>query len=126
MPSPTPLARRLRARQTGPEDLLWRELRGRRLDGWKFRRQTPIAGSIADFCCPDARLTIEVDGAHHADQPLADQERREIIEANGYLELRFTNDEVKERLGWVLAEIRRTLDCARAQPMRPAHPRFEP
>lgn len=61
------LARRLRATSTGPEALLWRELRGLRLAGLKFRRQTPIAGYIVDFCCYELGPAIELDGTHHAD-----------------------------------------------------------
>ena len=122
----TDTARRLRAEAPGPEEVLWKELRNRRLDGWKFRRQTPIAGFVVDFCCWEARLSIELDGAQHAAQPLADAERRRAIEANGFLEIRFTNDEVRERLHWVLTEIRRALDLARAKAPREAAPRFEP
>jgi very-short-patch-repair endonuclease len=122
----TDIARRLRAEAPGPEEVLWKQLRNRRLDGWKFRRQTPIAGFIVDFCCWEARLSIELDGAQHAAQPLADAERRRAIEANGFLEIRFTNDEVRERLQWVLTEIRRALDLARAKAPREAAPRFEP
>ena len=122
----TDTARRLRAEAPGPEEVLWKQLRNRRLDGWKFRRQTPIAGFIVDFCCWEARLSIELDGAQHAAQPLADAERRRVIEANGFLEIRFTNDEVRERLHWVLPEIRRALDLARAKAPREAAPRFEP
>ena len=122
----TDIARRFRAEAPGPEEVLWKQLRNRRLDGWKFRRQTPIAGFIVDFCCWEARLSIELDGAQHAAQPLADAERRRAIEANGFLEIRFTNDEVRERLHWVLTEIRRALDLARAKAPREAAPRFEP
>ena len=122
----TDTARRLRAEAPGPEEVLWKQLRNRRLDGWKFRRQTPIAGFVVDFCCWEARLSIELDGAQHAAQPLADAERRRAIEANGFLEIRFTNDEVRERLHWVLTEIRRALDLARAKAPREAAPRFEP
>jgi very-short-patch-repair endonuclease len=98
-------------------------LRASRLDGLKFRRQTPIAGYIVDFCCYDLGLTIELDGSHHASQPLADANRRAAIEVCGYLELRFTNDDVKERLDWVVEEIRRAADIARARSPRAAFPR---
>jgi very-short-patch-repair endonuclease len=67
-----------------------------------------------------------VDGAQHAARPIADAERRRAIEANGFLEIRFTNDEVRERLGWVLTEIRRALDLARARTPRQPSSRFEP
>lgn len=118
-------ARRLRANETSPEEVLWRVLRNRGLDGFKFRRQVPIAGYIADFCCVDAGLTIELDGVQHEERVEYDVARRARIEAHGYLELRFTNTEVKERLDWVVAEIRRALDAAQARAMREAHPRWE-
>ena len=104
----TRLARRLRAESTGAEQILWNELRASKLDGMKFRRQKPIAGFIVDFCCYSLGLTIELDGKHHELQP--DAERRAAIETHGYLELRFTNDEVRTR-GWsklrVFAPLRR-------------------
>mgnify|MGYP001422036199 CR=1 FL=1 len=121
----TRLARRLRGAETGPESVLWAALRDRRLGGWKFRRQVPIDRFVADFACIDAGLTIELDGAHHQDQLVSDQTRRAIIESHGYLELRFTNDEVKERLDWVVQEIRRALDIAQARKPRDAFPRFD-
>jgi very-short-patch-repair endonuclease len=121
----TRAARRLRETETSAEDLLWRELRNRHLDGWKFRRQVPIAGCIADFACMAAKLTIEVDGAHHADQIDVDRDRTTRIEAAGYLEIRFTNEDVRGRPGWVIEEIRRVLDTARARPMRPPAPRLD-
>jgi len=122
---PIQIARRLRAKSTSSEDILWQQLRDRKVDGLKFRRQVPIAGFIVDFCCFDLGLTIELDGKHHLDQLESDARRRQLIEMHGYVELRFSNDEVKERLDWVIAEIHRAIDVARAQPQRPAHPRFE-
>ena len=121
----TRIARRLRAESTGPETLLWNELRGARRDGLKFRRQTPIAGYVVDFCCYALGLTIELDGRHHELQPEADADRRAAIERCGHLELRFTNDEVKERLDWVLQEIRRAADIARARTPRDPHARHD-
>ena len=118
-------ARSLRTQRTSAEDLLWQQLRNRRLDGWKFRRQVPIAGHIVDFACEAARLTIEVDGSHHAERMDLDEARRTKIEAAGYLEIRFTNDEVRGRLDWVLEEIRRVLDVTRGDEMRPPVFRFD-
>jgi very-short-patch-repair endonuclease len=119
------IARRLRAQSTESEALLWRELRGSRLEGLKFRRQTPVAGYVVDFCCYDLGLTIELDGKHHAEQPRADAERRAAIERHGYLELRFSNADVTERLDWVLHEIRRAAAIARCRTQRPPFPRVD-
>jgi very-short-patch-repair endonuclease len=113
-------ARALRDTQTSAEDLLWRELRNRRLDGWKFRRQVPIAGHIADFACVAAKLRIEVDGKQHSEQIERDLNRTKVIATAGYFELRFTNDDVRGRPHWVIEEIRRALDASRTQQMRPS------
>jgi very-short-patch-repair endonuclease len=121
----TRIARRLRARSTSSEEMLWEQLRDRRCDGFKFRRQVPIAGFVTDFCCLDLGLTIEVDGKQHLDQTARDAERRTAIEGHGFIELRFSNDEVKERLDWVMEEIRRAADIAQARAPRVAFPRFE-
>jgi very-short-patch-repair endonuclease len=80
----------------------------------------PVAGHIADFGCVAARLTIELDGVHHAEQIEADRVRTARIQAAGYQEIRFTNEDVRSRLDWVLEETRRMLDIARGDPMRPA------
>jgi len=119
------IARRLRAHATTSEDILWQQIRDRRLDGLKFRRQVPIAGFIADFCCYDLGLTIELDGKHHRAQPETDAVCRQIIENKGFLELRFTNDEVRERLDWVIEEIRRAVDTAQARTPRRPFPRID-
>jgi very-short-patch-repair endonuclease len=63
---------------------------------------------------------VELDGKHHAEQVQLDSARTEKIAAAGYLELRFTNEGVRSRLDWVLEEIRRALDAARNEPMRPS------
>ncbi|TDM99577.1 hypothetical protein CEE86_13930, partial [Lactobacillus crispatus] len=62
----TPRARSLRRTQTSAEAKLWRVLRNRALNGWKFRRQHPIDRYIVDFACIEAKLIVEVDGATHS------------------------------------------------------------
>ncbi len=41
-------AKRLRTAQTSLETAVWRELRAKRLDGWKFKRQAPIGPYVVD------------------------------------------------------------------------------
>lgn len=102
-------ARELRNTATDAERVPWKHLRGRRLSGFKFRRQYPIAGHIADFACIEARLVIELDGGQHIDQQAYDAERTRKLEVNGYQVLRFWNDDVLLRTIAVLDEILRCL-----------------
>ncbi len=90
----TSLARTLRKRQTGAESLLWRHLRLRQMEGFKFRRQSPIDDYIADFVCLEKRLVIEVDGGRHAFKKVKDGKRDEYFRENGFKVLRFWNNDV--------------------------------
>ena len=51
-------ARDLRKNETSAEDLLWRNLRNRKLNGFKFRRQHPLDKFIVDFYCHEKKLAI--------------------------------------------------------------------
>ncbi|MDX8501047.1 endonuclease domain-containing protein [Mesorhizobium sp. VK4C] len=90
-------ARAMRREATEAEDRLWQELRGRRLDKIKFRRQAPIGKFVADFVCAEARLIVEIDGSQHAESR-RDQERDAQLKARGFRVLRFWNDDVLKDL----------------------------
>lgn len=92
-------ARTLRANETNAEKLLWHYLRTRPL-GYRFRRQHPISFYIADFYCHVLKLIIEVDGGIHNDVEVKrnDKLRQEELESAGIVFLRFTNEEVEQKL----------------------------
>lgn len=58
-------ARSLRNNATDAEKLLWQQLRGRKLNGFKFRRQRPMGKYVCDFVCHEAGLIVELDGSQH-------------------------------------------------------------
>jgi very-short-patch-repair endonuclease len=98
-------ARRMRREMTQPELKLWSILRNRALVGVKFRRQMPIGNYIADFCCLDRRLIVELDGGQHAEQEAADVLRSRFLATEGFRVLRFWNDQVLSGSEFVVAEI---------------------
>ena len=108
----TSRARRLRRDSTDAERLLWNRLRGRRLAGYKFRRQSPICGYIVDFACFDKRLIVEIDGGHHGlESNLGNDEvRRARIESGGFRVLRFWNSDVFADIDGVLESVLRQLE----------------
>jgi very-short-patch-repair endonuclease len=110
-------ARRLRRDQTDAERVLWFRLRDRRLNGLKFKRQVPIDKYIADFFCAEARLIVELDGGQHAIRD--ETNRTAILEAMGYLVLRFWNNDVLQNTDGVLEEI---LNAINRHPQEPPHP----
>ncbi len=95
-------ARELRKRATPAEKILWEQLRNRRLNGIKFRRQHVLGRSIVDFCSPEYRLVIELDGEFHREQVYQDQARTQELEDYGYRVIRFWNHEVEQNLDTVL------------------------
>lgn len=95
-------ARALRRNSTDAERILWSELRAGRLNGAGFRRQVPIDSYIADFICHAAKLVIELDGGQHFSDEgeRADARRSAVIEAEGFMVLRFSNlDIMTNRVG---------------------------
>lgn len=110
-------ARHLRRNPTEAEALLWQALRARRLDGYKFRRQYPVAGFIADFCCPSARLIVELDGGVHRSRRSADAARDKILQHHGYRILHISNDSVLHDLEVVQDRIRRALILPPTDPL---------
>ncbi|CCV15171.1 conserved hypothetical protein [Mesorhizobium sp. STM 4661] len=86
----------MRKAMTDAEFKLWNELRAHRLMGLGFRRQFPIAGYIVDFACPEKKLVVEVDGSQHGDASLAaaDQARKKRLAQDGWIILRFWNDDI--------------------------------
>ncbi|HUA04765.1 MAG TPA: type IV toxin-antitoxin system AbiEi family antitoxin domain-containing protein [Solirubrobacteraceae bacterium] len=77
------------------------------------RTNYPVAGFSADFCWPDQRLIVEVDGYpfHSARAALERDHRRDIAHKNaGYEVLRFTMRQLKEEPLYVAAVIARALD----------------
>jgi|GEM_PF-207804 len=101
------MARQLRKRATSAELFLWELLRGRQLNGIKFRRQHPIGSFIADLYCDEARLVIEIDGAIHKEttQQEHDKNREDTLRQSGLSILRFTNEDVLTETEVVLQTI---------------------
>ncbi len=88
-------------------------MRGRNLEGFKFRRQVPIDRYVADFACIEARLVVELDGGQHAAQEDYDAARTLVLEQAGFEVLRFWNFQVMQELDGVPEEVRTKLRLGR-------------
>ncbi|GAB2492957.1 endonuclease domain-containing protein [Pseudoxanthomonas sangjuensis] len=85
-------SRRLRRESTDAEHKLWQHLRGGRLAGLKFRRQHPVPPYIADFCCVEKKLIVELDGSQHTLE--TDAARTRYLETQGWCVQRFWDHDV--------------------------------
>ncbi|MBZ9815791.1 endonuclease domain-containing protein [Mesorhizobium sp. CA7] len=116
-PAKRSFARTLRREMTEAEHKLWQELRDRRLDRIKFRRQVPIGKYVADFACLEARLIVELDGSQHADSE-SDLERGAELKARGFRILRFWNDDILKDMSGVCDTIIAYVKDTSLQPWR--------
>jgi very-short-patch-repair endonuclease len=102
---PTERARNLRNEATNAEQMLWRQLKGSRLQDLKFSRQMPIAGYFADFVCRSHKLIVELDGSQHIEAATYDVTRTQALEAAGYRVVRFWNNDLTSNMPGVLETI---------------------
>ena len=107
---PTIRSRQLRNNATEAERKLWPHLSARKLCDVRFNRQFPIGQFICDFVSREKRLVIELDGGQHATNAEYDSQRTRFLNAQGYVVLRFWNNDVIDNLDGVLTMIGEALD----------------
>jgi very-short-patch-repair endonuclease len=98
----------LRRNLTFPEKVVWNQIRNKKLNGYKFRRQHALSLYIADFYCHEAKLAIEIDGGYHntKDMQELDKLRTAVFEDFGITVLRFTNTDVLDNITLVIEQIK--------------------
>ena len=111
--------RALRRSSTDAERSLWRLLRAKQLDGFKFRRQQPVGPYFVDFFCVARNLAIELDGSQHFLPPgvTNDSIRTEFLTGRGIRVLRFSNRDVLIEPDSVLSVINEALGAPHPDPL---------
>ncbi len=97
-------AKHLRKNMTEVEKKLWQELRAKRFEGFKFRRQVPIGNYIVDFICHEHKLILELDGSQHEGSNY-DVKRDHYLKTEGFRVLRFWNIDVNQAMDGTLLAI---------------------
>lgn len=97
--------RELRKNQTEVEKILWYEIRGRKINNFKFYRQYGVGPYILDFFCPQIRLAVELDGKQHKYALEYDKERETFLKKADIQTIRFWNNEVLENVEKVVEKI---------------------
>ena len=104
------IAREFSKEPTEGVKIFWSALRGKKLDGIKFRRQQPVGYFVVDFYASALRLVVEVDGPIHGLQVDADKARQEILDVLGLTVCRIKTELVEKNLPLVLDMIRMRID----------------
>ena len=117
-------AKMLRKNMAVAEEILWEQLRGKKLMGLRFRPQHPIDIFIADFYCHPLKLVVEVDGGIHKtkEQREYDLGREGELENWGIKVIRFTNEEIGNNITQVIKEIEQV--CIKCKSELPQSPLF--
>ena len=108
----------LRHNLTPAEATLWKMLRGKQMDGSRWRRQYSIGPYILDFYCPELRLGIELDGHDHftIEGSTHDEQRSAyLLREHGIRLLRYENEEVFCNTGLLLEQIRTAIARCRTE-----------
>ena len=79
-------------------------------------RQHPIGPFVADFCCVENKLIIELDGGQHVENADADDERTSYLAGQGYRVLRFWDHEVLKDINAVTEVILQGLQSPHSNP----------
>ena len=100
--------RLLRRTETPMERMLWSKLKGKQLEGYRFRQQHGFGPYVLDFYCPSLRLCIELDGEVHDEENVKqkDNDRTQFLMQNRISVLRVRNEEVEHNINLVLDRIR--------------------
>jgi very-short-patch-repair endonuclease len=114
----TKFARQMRCEPTVAELKFWYQVRDRRLEGFKFKRQIPVGPYIADFICIERRLIVEIDGGQHSESE-HDRKRDAFLTSEGYRVLRFWNADVLTNMEGVIDMVIMELGV-------PPHPALSP
>ncbi len=101
-----------RAQPTEAEEVMWKLLRTKKLEDYKFRRQHIINRFIADFVCLKDKLIIEIDGSIHQlpEHQISDGDRTGRLNQLGFRVIRFTNGEVLHNTENVIQQILSSLN----------------
>jgi len=115
-------AKALRNNMTNSELTLWEKLKGKQMLGLRFRPQHPIDIFIADFYCHPIKMEIENDSGIHktSDQKEYDIGRTAELNYWGIEVIRFTNEEIENKINQVIKGIEQT--CIKRQSELPQSP----
>jgi len=104
------LARRFRPPMSGQQALLWNELKGRRLLGFRFERNAALDRYSVDFYSRELHLAIDVLGSSAPWHGQCDEMERTIrLRLCGVTYLPFTEEEIVHNLDGVVARIRQSI-----------------
>lgn len=102
----------LRRNMPKAEIILWSYLKGKQIQGLKFRRQYSIDKNTVDFYCPEIRMSIEVDGESHLyeKQKEKDLEKETQLEKANIKLVRYLNTDIYDNIEGVIEDLYKQIE----------------
>ena len=101
-----PYAKKLRKAGILSEVILWNQLKRKKMNGMDFDRQRVIGNYIADFCCKENGVVVEIDGWTHDYKVEYDKQREEYLKSLGLETIHVSDSDVKRNLKGVMDVLR--------------------
>ncbi len=95
-------ARNMRQQMTEEELKFWCAIKEQPREHGRWRRQVLFGKYIADFCCHQHRLIVEIDGSHHDIDK--DDPRDLFLTSQGYKVLRYSNQQINSDITAVIED----------------------
>ena len=104
-------ARKLRKAGSLPEALLWKEIKGKQINGLNFDRQKVIGNYIVDFFCHELGVVIEIDDKTHDMKVEYDEKREKYLRGLGLEIIHISAKDVLENPASVVLWLKTTPAC---------------
>ena len=104
-------ARKLRKAGSLPEALLWKEIKGKQINGLNFDRQKVIGNYIVDFFCHELGVVIEIDDKTHDMKVEYDEKREKYLRGLGLEIIHISAKDVLENPASVALWLKTTPAC---------------
>ncbi|MCL2338821.1 MAG: DUF559 domain-containing protein [Proteobacteria bacterium] len=98
-------ATELRKARVLSEALFWNKVKNKQFNGLNFDRQRIIGNYIADFCCVDTGVVIEIDGCMHDSKREYDHIRNEYMKKLGLVVIRIEDKDIRYKMDSVLFDL---------------------
>jgi leucyl-tRNA synthetase len=89
-----PIKDKMRERMDAAGELLWKRLSTGNINNWGFERRQAIGPHRVDFVCISKKIILELYDSRHPEESSANRERDNQLNAQGYIVLKFCDEEI--------------------------------
>lgn len=100
---------RMRERLASAERILWKTLGAGNSNNWRLLQ--PILPHRVDFICFSKKIILELYDSRHPEESSAERERDNRLNAQGYIVLKFSDEEIFHNIEAVMEVVHYYCQC---------------